>query len=298
MHILHGKEPVSLKFHKRPGLFVIFLFIGQGDPCSFCRQRTVNINRHIRDFPFLCQLLEIIQQYLGTPHRKRRDNYITAPFYGFIDDSRQFFFFVIGFMFPVPVGGFRNNEIRARQDGRIFHDRLFRLSHVAGKDHRRLFPILFNDQIHGSAAQDMAGHPELCRHARNHLKGLLKIVHVKMLQCNIGIVYGKQGFHLGFPRPQALTVGKLRIGFLDMGAVRQQDRAQLLCGFCAVNAAFKAFLYQPGNQSAVVHMGMGKHHRVDFRRVKGKRFFIKCFDGFRALKHAAVHQHLLPVDFQ
>ena len=83
-----------------------------------------------------------------------------------------------------------------------------------------------------------------------------------------------------------------------MGTVRQQDRTQLLCGFCAVNAAFKAFLYQPGNQSAVVHMGMGQYHRVDFRRIKGKRSFIKRFDRFRSLEHAAVHQHLFTVDFQ
>ena len=42
----------------------------------------------------------------------------------------------------------------------------------------------------------MTGYPELCRHARNHLKGLLKIVHEKMLQRRIGIVYRKDWQYL------------------------------------------------------------------------------------------------------
>ena len=104
--------------------------------------------------------------------------------------------------------------------------------------------------------------------------------------------------HLGFSRPQTFAVGICRIGFLDVGAVRQQNRTQLLGRFCAVNAAFKAFLHQTGDQAAVVHMGMGQDHGVHLRRIEGKGFFIKIFDGFGTLEHAAVHQHLFPVHFQ
>ena len=201
-------------------------------------------------------------------------------------------------MFPVAVGGLRYDEIRAFQNGRIFHDRLLRLPYIAGKNHRCLFPVFLYLQPDHRAAQDMPRHPEFRRHTGNNFKGFLKIMDIKMLQRNIGIVYREQRKNLGFARAQSLPVCIFRIGFLDMGAVGQQDCTKLLCRFRTMHAAFKPFFYQSGNQSAVIHMGMGQNHGFDFCRIKRKRSFIKIFNGFGTLEHAAVNQHLPAADFQ
>ena len=298
MRIFHGKEPVTLEFNQRPCLRVVFLLVGQGDSRCLGGQGAVDVNRYVRDLAFLGQLLEIIQQHLSTPYRKGRKDHVPAPFYRFIDDLRQFRFLIINLVLAVAIGRLRGDEVRPLQDGGVFNDGLVGLAHVAGKDHGGLFAILLNFQPDHRTAQDMTCNPELRRYPGNDLKRFFKIMNIKIMQRRVGIVHREQRKHPGFPGPQSFPVGIFRIRLLDMGAVRQKDRTQLLGRFRAVNASLEAFLHQPGDQAAVVHMGMGQHHGIDFRRIKGKRSFIKILNGFGTLEHTAVNQHFLIADLQ
>ena len=82
-----------------------------------------------------------------------------------------------------------------------------------------------------------------------------------------------------------------------MGAVRQQDGAQLLSGLGAVDPAFEALFDQLGQQSAVVHMGVGQDYRLNIGRIEHEVFFIKGFHQFGTLEHTAVQQYLPAADF-
>ena len=126
--------------------------LAQGDSRRLRSQRAVDIDRDIRDFSFLRQLLEIIQQHLGTPHCKGGNDYIAAPLHRIINDLRQLGFLIIGLVGPVPVGGFRRYKIGPVQDRRVFHNGLVRLPHVPGEDHLCLFSVLFHFQAHYRAA--------------------------------------------------------------------------------------------------------------------------------------------------
>ena len=144
----------------------------------------------------------------------------------------------------------------------------------------------------------MAGHPEPEGDPRVQLDVFIVIVGDEVLQGQVGVIGGIEGFHCLLPGTEPFPGGDLCIGFLDVAAVRQQDLAEFFRHMGAVDESFEPFPDQLGQKAAVVDVGMAEDHGIDFTWVEGKFPPVQVPDQLGTLEHAAVQEDLLPVDFQ
>src|ERR1700722_4398464 len=85
---------------------------------------------------------------------------------------------------------------------------------------------------------------------------------------------------------------KLRVFFLNVTCIGEQDPAQINGCRRRVDRATKASLYQARNPSAVVEMRMRQHTPVDFGRRDRKVLPVPLAPLFLPLKQAAVDEDL------
>ena len=298
VNVPHGKEAVSLKFRQGPRFLVVLILRRQGNPRHLRRHGAIDIDWDIRDFAGLLQFLEIVQQDLRTADGKSRDDHVAAPLHRAVHDIRQFLLLVVFLVQAVAVGRFRDDEVGAADFFRILEDRVVRLADVAGENQLGFLPVFRHLHFHNGTAQDMARHQKFHRHARQDVERRVKFVDIEIAQRSVGVVHRKKGAYFGPARPQTFAVGELRVRFLDVGAVRQQDRTQLLRRPRAVDRALVPFLHELRNQAAVVDMGVRQDHGVDVARRKGKGPLVQGFDRLRALEHATIDEEFFPVYFQ
>ena len=105
--------------------------------CCLNRKRTVHVNRKIlilREQVLVFDLLEIVQQFLCTPHRKRRNNHTAATRKCIPQDLYQTWNIPFRFfMQPVSISGFHHHIIGIFRRLRITNQWLIEISDVSGK---------------------------------------------------------------------------------------------------------------------------------------------------------------------
>ena len=76
--------------------------------------------------------------------------------------------------------------------------------------------------------------------------------------------------HRRLPGTAALVVDVGDVAFLDVTRVQQHGAAQVAGGVGAVDSARETLFDQVGNIAAMVNMGVGEHHGINFSGVKGE----------------------------
>jgi len=66
---------------------------------------------------------------------------------------------------------------------------------------------------------------------------------------------------------KAVTVGEIRVLFLQEGRIRKQDAAKILRAGCANHLAPEPVAYQQRQIARMIDMGMGQNDEVDGLRV-------------------------------
>ena len=296
--VMHRHQPASLHSVKCPRFLIIFLGIRHSNLRSSVGHRTIYINRNLRNFAFRLQLLEIVQQYLRTPYSKRRNNNVTATLDSIVNNIRQLALLIVGFMDAVAVGGFRNNKIRTACCRRVLNNRLVGLADIAGKNQARLFIVFVNRHLYESRAKNVSCNAKGYGNTGNNIKRFAKAAQLEQVQGAGSIINRKQRLNNLFAGTHTFAVGVFRLTLLNVRTVRQQNRAQLLCRFSAIDGAAKAFLDQLRQQTAVVNMGVRQYDSLNLSRMKQKFLFIQRFYQLGALEHAAVYQKLVSTDLQ
>jgi hypothetical protein len=85
-----------------------------------------------------------------------------------------------------------------------------------------------------------------------------------------------------------MSVGIFGLFFLEVPAVRQQDRAEVTCGWAAIYLACEAVRDQERQITTMIQMRMCQYDRINFRRVDWKRRPVSQPQLFESLKQAAV----------
>ena len=290
---MHRHQPASLHSVKRPRFLIIFLGIRHSNLRSSVGHRTIYINRNLRNFAFRLQLLEIVQQYLRTPDSKRRNNNVTATLDSIVDNIRQLAFLIISFVDTVAVGRFRNNKIRTACYRRVLNNRLIRLTDIAGKNQACLFIAFVNRHLYKSRTQNVSRNAEGYSNAGNSIKRFAKAAQLEQMQGAGSVINRKQRLDNLFAGTHTFAVGVFSLTLLDVRTVRQQNRAQLLRRFSAIDGAAEAFLDQLRQQTAVVNMGVRQYNSLNLSRMKQKFLFVQRLNQLGALEHAAVYQKLM-----
>ena len=296
--VMHRHQPASLHSVKCPRFLIIFLGIRHSNLRSSVGHRTIYINRNLRNFAFRLQLLEIVQQYLRTPYSKRRNNNVTATLDSIVNNIRQLALLIVGFMDAVAVGGFRNNKIRTACCRRVLNNRLVGLADIAGKNQARLFIAFVNRHFYESRAKNVSRNAEGDGNTGNNIKRFTKAAQLEQMQGSGSIINRKQRLDNFFAGTHTFAIGVFCLTLLNVRAVRQQNRAQLLRRFSAIDGAAEAFLDQLRQQTAVVNMGVRQYNSLNLSRMKQKILFIQRFYQLGALEHAAVYQKLVSADLQ
>ncbi|MNR23952.1 hypothetical protein D3C85_1410050 [compost metagenome] len=92
---------------------------------------------------------------------------------------------------------------------------------------------------------------------------------------------------------EALAVRIIGVFFRQVGAVWQQDSAQLRGAHGAVHAAAEAVAHQQGQIPAVVDVGMGQHHGVELGRIERQWIPVAQAQGLVSLEQATVDHDLV-----
>ena len=89
---------------------------------------------------------------------------------------------------------------------------------------------------------------------------------------------------------EAVAVGKVGVGLLDVAAVGQKNLRQIARGRCGPHLAVKAFLGQQGQVATVVQVGVGEDHRADVVGFHRQRIAVAQSQLFETLEQAAVDE--------
>ena len=99
--------------------------------------------------------------------------------------------------------------------------------------------------------------------AGNNAELNAELMQLEQLQRTVGIVYRKQRLDELAAGTHALAVSELGIALLNMCAVRQQNRAQLLRRLCTMDITAEAVLNQLRQQAAMVDVRMRQHNSLN-----------------------------------
>ncbi|MNT62253.1 hypothetical protein D3C72_1999540 [compost metagenome] len=83
-----------------------------------------------------------------------------------------------------------------------------------------------------------------------------------------------------------------------MGAVQQQQPAQVQCGLGTVDRARETFPDEPGQIARMVEVGMRQHHGLDFRGRDGKWRPVAQPQRLHALEQPAIQQNQPPAGIE
>ena len=138
-----------------------------------------------------------------------------------------------------------------------------RLTNIAGENQFGCFLAVLHRHLDEGRAKDMSCNLKGYANAGDNAELNAEIMQLEQLQCAIGIVYRKQRLDELATGTHALAISQLRIALLDMRAVRQQNRAQLLCRFCTMDITAEAVLNQLRQKAAMVDVRMRQHNSLN-----------------------------------
>ena len=259
---------VGVSEEEASGLGVIRLRVEAEDVGDAGGQGAVDIDRQGRNPPFLEQLVQAVDDLLGSPHRKGGDQQGAAPAGGFVDDRGQAVLGgLIGGMALVAVGGLHDQDVRpVGGRGRIADDGDVGAADVAAVEQplppAGVMVVDVEDDV--GAAQDVAGVDHGQVDAGKDLSAPVVAEADELLHGRDHVLLGVERFEEDLVLGAALlAVDVFDVALLDGGAVHQHRRAQVAGGGGGVDVAAEAVLHQAGNGAGVVDMGVGEDHRVD-----------------------------------
>ena len=184
-------------------------------------------------------MIEIVEQCLRAANGKGRDDEIAAAVHRVVDDLEQCAFLVVDLMQPVAVRRFDQYEIRPLDVRRVLDDWLVGLAEVAGEDELRVLALLVDEDFQECRAKDMAGIAENHAQMLGELEFLVVRHGREMLECLRGIIEVVERLDGFIAAAASLAVLEFRIGFLDVGGVRQHDLREVARRFRRVDRALK-----------------------------------------------------------
>ena len=222
MQLFHRKQVPALHFVNCARLIVKLLRVAKHNLRGFISHRAVYVNRYIAgNFSFVRQLLEIIQKHLRTPNGKRRNNDIAAALCRIVNNLGQFSSFIVNFMHTVAVSGFRYDKIGALKLFRVFQNRRAGLTDITGKNNFCFFAVFLGKNFCNGRTGNVPGYFKFGLNAGNNVKFFVKTAHYKIFKRSIGFINRIKRLNEFAPCTHSLTVGKLRIRFVNMRTVRQ-----------------------------------------------------------------------------
>jgi magnesium transporter len=170
-----------------------------------------------------------------------------------------------GLVIAVAVGAFAQDHIGLLKGHGLGQQTVHITPHITGEGQSQHSVAVVQAQVHGRAAQDVAGIRERELDPGCDLRGLGVSGRVEKFKCGWHILLGVQRFlELHFTTALAGTpyiVGM--VVFLDVRTVREHDGAELARGRRAPDRSRKALGHQAGQQAAMVDVRMAEHHDVD-----------------------------------
>ena len=228
------------------------------DGSCFNCQRTVHINRKIHaDQIVFFDFADKIQQFLCTPHCKRRDDQISAPAQCMFDHICQFGH-MIGrcIVQTIAVGGFHYNVISSVRILGIFNQGAVGIAHISGKYDLFLNIVFFNPDLDRSGAEQMSYITEADLDAGAKVDLLLITAWMKQIDCAQRVFHCIERYIFLCAGTFCFPVAPFCLEFLDMRTVSKHDIAQIIGGKSRDNLSLKTVLVQKRQTARMINMCM------------------------------------------
>ena len=192
----------------------------------------------------------------------------------------------------VAVGRLDHQIVTGRRRRRIRNQGCVVAAHVAGEE-EALGPVaLVHLDLHRSGADDVSRAVEAETHSGSDLRPLPEVHHFDHPHRPLGILAGVER-QRRFVLRVALLVGVLRVLFLDVGGVAQEQIRQVRRRRCGEDRSLVAQLDEPGQVPRVIDMGVGEDHRIYTLRIEARVLPVAFAELLRALEQPAIDQKLL-----
>ena len=243
---------------------------------------------------------QVVDQVLGAADGEGRDQHVAAILVGLLQDAEKFFERVVAAaVVAVAVGGLHQQHVGLFENRRAAHQRRAVVAQVAGEHQAPSAAQVVDIQLDDGRAEDVPGIVQGHADPGHHFLALLVAQRSALAQHLVGVIAGVQRGDGLLAAPGAPLVLPLGVLFLQVRGIVQHQLKQRAAGLGGEDRAAIAFLGQARQQSAMVDMGVGNHHRVDVFRTKGKGSPVVAFLLAPALVHAALKQDTLAfVGFQ
>ena len=193
----------------------------------------------------------MVEQRLGAADREGRDDHGPAPAGGELDDLGERGLRVRAVVAAIAVGGFNHQIVRLLHRARVGEHRIVVAPEIAGEDQLR--PLL--GAFEAACAQQMAGAPEPNAEAAPDLPLLVEPHRREAAKRALGIVHRVQRERRLVLREPA-AVGIFGVLLLQVGAVEQQDLAEVPCRLRTVDVTSESIADEPREVPGVVQMRM------------------------------------------
>ena len=283
--------------------FVEALRVDAEDLCGVHGERAVDVDRHAAELAGVEELVEDVEELLGALDGESGDHHLAAALEGFFKDRAE----GIGgpgrqLVLAAAVGAFHQDEIDVRHRDGIAQDFVAAAADVAGEEEALLLVAVFpvdDFEQHLGGTEDVAGVVEGQRHAVAERHRALVADADELAQAALGVfleIEWLDGRQVVFG---AVLVEPFGVLLLDMRAVCQHDLAEVAGGESGVDVAAEALLAEVREIAAVVDVGVGEDHDVDFAGVEVREAAVDLV-AFLAVSliEAAVEEDAGAVDFE
>ncbi len=190
--------------------------------------RTVHIHGQLRNPLRIVQLAQVIHQRLRASHGEGGNHHHAAALGHAIDHVRQLIRHGAGAVLAIAVGGFAQQEIRARRAAPgSFRIDLIVAADVAGENHQSLLAVFGDGQFQPCGTQNVPG--IVRAHGKFRADGEI-ILARNFLESRQGLLRLRHGVKRQRLFVAAVTFarGELRVFFLQVRGIGQQQIAQLV----------------------------------------------------------------------
>src|SRR5690625_6959287 len=198
-------------------------------------------------------------------------------------------------MLHTAVRRLRDEPVAGQHWLRVAQDRPPRIPQVTCEAEALLPSVLGHRNRHRSRPQDMTRIPKLDFASIDRTKRCAIANANKQLQCALGVILRIQRLDRRLPFLAKLLVVESRVALLDVRAVHEHQRAEIVRGMRRENAPAESGAVKSGQHPRMIDVSVRKQHGVDRRRLGRKRAVDGVRFGAAALKQAAVKQQLLAV---
>ena len=192
-------------------------------------------------------------------------------------------------MQAISVGRLDHQIVCLPDRGRIMHQGVVVAAQIAGEDDRLPAPT----QLHAGGAEDMPGATEHQIGPVSKVGRGVEIQRPQLLQRPQGVALPvKRQGRMVFRK--AVAVREFRVALLYLGAVEQQEFAEVGRGRRAEHPTPEPLAHELRQIAGMVEVRVGEHHVVDRRRIDRESRPILQAQVLQSLEQAAVHKDAAP----